>query len=63
MNTVDALNELDEHNTEVGLVCEDCLDCPSDSKLRFCPYQSDLNNRKVEVVLCDQCASDRAREL
>ena len=39
-----------------NLICEDCGDV---GKETICPYQLELYDNEVEVVLCDSCERER----
>lgn len=41
-----------------SVVCADC-GTKENVKETFCPYSEEINNRKVEVSLCDKCYRER----
>lgn len=50
-------------NDEKYLKCEDCgVEGPTVKKT-FCPYAEDVHGKKIEVVLCDDCYTQRVQDI
>ncbi len=42
-------------------LCEDCK--KKEGTLHFCPYQLEINDKEVEVCLCDDCYHERCMDI
>lgn len=43
--------------------CEDCKQVKDDAVIRLDPYEQDVNNRDIAVLLCNSCSHERAMEI
>jgi hypothetical protein len=45
------------------LICDDCGVQNPEVNQVYCPYQEDINGKKVLVNLCHDCYTERAMEI
>jgi len=55
--------EMDLINGTTTIACQDCGIADGSVSRRNCPYDQDVNDKITEVVLCDNCADERARDI
>lgn len=51
------------HTPWAELTCEDCGVKSADVELTICPFEQDVHNNEVEVVLCPACYNVRLMEV
>lgn len=44
------------------IVCDDC-GTDENVKATLCPYSEEINNKKIEVFLCDDCYQERVWDI
>lgn len=51
-------------NTENSrMKCDDCNQDFDNLEIRNCPYDEDINDTKVEVLICDDCYHERCMDI
>ena len=45
------------------LKCEDCGKQDATVRKTICPYEQDINDRIVEVILCPECEHERVMDI
>lgn len=47
----------------MGLVCEDCDKADETVEVTTCPYQEEINEEVVPVILCSSCYTERCQDI
>ena len=45
------------------LVCDDCGTKENNVSINLCPYAQEINNKDIEVCLCDKCYQERVWDI
>lgn len=44
---------------KVGLSCDDCGAQSADVRATTCPFNAEINNKTVDITVCDKCYQER----
>ena len=51
------------NNEDKNLKCDDCGQVNSSVKYTLFPYEEEINDKEVELLLCDDCYDDRCMDI
>ena len=43
--------------------CDDCKQYKKSVRIRYCPYQEEVEDERVKVKICDECYAERLADI